>query len=173
MGLRIRWRPAGNRVNISRCTADFDDHQAANRPPLLFLVSKRAKHWSVALGVGTISRPTNWRASASPLASVMRLMKISRMSACAGSTSTVSRRGRTFSVTDTDFSLASSMSLTWLATTRLPATRIGQVNRELASRRALWRMTFLSPPSVPPLSRMMSQAAASTLAMISSSISNP
>ena len=57
--------------------------------------ASRAAACNVALGVGMIGPPMNSAALSRPFAWVMWAMKISRISACAGSTSTVSRVGST------------------------------------------------------------------------------
>ncbi len=116
----------------------------------------------------------NSAALSRPFAWVIWAMKISRISACAGSTSTVSRRraARCWPCRPSCPAL-SRVSLTVSATTRLPATRIGQSTPEWASMRALCVITLLSPPSVPPHRRMMSHRAASISRTTSLSISKP
>ena len=81
--------------------------------------------------------PVNSWAFARPLTSVIWAMKISRISSCAGSTTTLSRAGSTFAAVNTCLPAASRISLTCPVATRLPATSMGQPMSELASLRAL------------------------------------
>ena len=96
------------------------------------------------------------RARSTPLASVMRLMNSSRITAFTGSMFSLPNSGMTFSVKATFCPLPAKASRSSSPADLFPATMMLRMRADVASREALWRMVRLLPPSVPPVRSTMS-----------------
>ena len=135
-------------------------------------VPKSSAALSTAAGVGIIILSINLLALFKPFASIMRRKNKSLMAPRAGSMFSSPKRGMTFSVCTTSVITLLKIPTTCGVTDLLPATSTGTSKPSVHNMRALWRMTSLLPPSVPPAKRIISgfKAAISSISYSLSSL---